>query len=37
LPYETRQALAHPDKPSMSVAMMSRAIREVIAIVARSI
>jgi len=34
LPYETRQALTHPDKPSMSVALMSRAIRAVIEVIA---
>jgi pyroglutamyl-peptidase len=36
LPYATRQAVAHPDAPSMTIALMEAAIRAVVAIIARA-
>jgi pyroglutamyl-peptidase len=36
LPYETRQAVRHPDQPSMPLDVMERAIRAVVAIIART-
>jgi len=35
LPYETRQAVRHHNRPSMSIDMMEHAIRAVVAVIAR--